>query len=152
MERKQITRWCVSADLLQSFSVPPGGSDFISQRSERFGVMNQVQRREDSCFLWNTGGVYTAELYPQIGRLVRVEEQSQRAIAPEFELARKTVRKMMGYSEPPGHLRQKRVLRSKLSPWQGVGVIPRQHSGRRHKTVIHATEHSPQIFYRFRQK
>ena len=60
------------------------------------------------------------ELYARVRRAVRVEGRSQREVAREYGLARKTVRKMLEYSEPPGYQRQKPVRRPKLDPWQGV--------------------------------
>ena len=60
------------------------------------------------------------ELYSRVRRAVRVEGRSQRDVAREFGLARKTVRKMLEFSEPPGYQRQKPVRRPKLGPWQGV--------------------------------
>jgi transposase len=45
-------------------------------------------------------------------------------VAREFGLARKTVRKMLEYSAPPGYRRQKPVGRPKLGPWQpAIDVI-----------------------------
>ena len=60
------------------------------------------------------------ELYARVRRAVRVEGRSQREVAREYGLARKTVRKMLEYSEPPGYQRQKPVRRPKLGTWQGV--------------------------------
>jgi transposase len=45
---------------------------------------------------------------------------SQRQAAREFELSRKTIRKMLAYSAPPGYARKKPVLRPKLGPWLGI--------------------------------
>ena len=72
------------------------------------------------CFLWDTGGMYTVELYARVRRAVHVEGRSQREVAREFGLARKTVRKMLAYSVPPGYQRSKPVRRPKLGPWQGA--------------------------------
>ena len=62
----------------------------------------------------------TVELYARVRRAVLVEGRSQRVVAREFGLARKTVRKMLEYSAPPGYQRQKPVRRPKLGPWQGM--------------------------------
>ena len=64
--------------------------------------------------------MYTVELYARVRRAVLVEGRSRRSAAREFGLARKTVRKMLEYSLPPGYQRQKPVRRPKLGPWQGV--------------------------------
>jgi len=64
--------------------------------------------------------MYTVELYARVRRAVLVEGRSQRMVGREFGLARKTVRKMLEYSAPPGYQRQKPVRRPKLGPWQGV--------------------------------
>jgi transposase len=63
--------------------------------------------------------MYTVELYARVRRAVLVEGKSRRAAAREFGLARKTVRKMLEYSVPPGYQRQKPVRRPKLGPWLG---------------------------------
>lgn len=60
------------------------------------------------------------ELYSRIRRAVQVEGKSQREAAREFGLARKTVRKMLEFSVPPGYRRKKPVQRPKLGPWLGV--------------------------------
>jgi len=60
------------------------------------------------------------ELYARVQRAVLVDGQSQRTVARESGLARKTVRKMLEYSAPPGYQRLKPVRRPKLDPWQGV--------------------------------
>ena len=46
--------------------------------------------------------MYTVELYARVRRAALVEGRSQRTVAREFGLARKTVRKMLAYSAPPG--------------------------------------------------
>jgi len=76
--------------------------------------LNQRQRS------WNTGGMYSVELYGRVRRAVLVEGRSQRSVAREFGLARVTVRKMLGYSIPPGYRRKEPAKRPKLGPWIGV--------------------------------
>ena len=60
------------------------------------------------------------EIYGRIRRAVLVEGRSQRSVAREFGLARATVRKMLGYSIPPGYRRKEPAKRPKLGPWVGV--------------------------------
>ena len=60
------------------------------------------------------------EIYGRIRRAVLVEGRSQRSVAREFGLARVTVRKMLGYSIPPGYRRREPAKRPKLGPWIGV--------------------------------
>src|SRR5208337_4420564 len=69
---------------------------------------------------WDTGGMYQVEIYGRIRRAVLVEGISQRSVAREFGLARVTVRKMLGYSIPPGYQRKEPAKRPKLGPWVGV--------------------------------
>src|ERR1035441_2077323 len=64
--------------------------------------------------------MYQVEIYGRIRRAVLVEGRSQRSVAREFGLARVTVRKMLGYSIPPGYQRKEPVKRPKLGPWVGV--------------------------------
>ena len=71
---------------------------------------------ERPCLLWDTGGMYTVELYARVRRAVLVEGRSRRAVAREFVLARKTIDKMLQYSVPPGYQRHKPIKRPKLGP------------------------------------
>src|ERR1035438_1312693 len=64
--------------------------------------------------------MYQVEIYGRIRRAVLVEGRSQRSVAREFGLARVTVRKMLGYSIPPGYQRKEPAKRPKLGPWVGV--------------------------------
>ena len=64
--------------------------------------------------------MYLVEIYGRIRRAVLVEGRSQRSVAREFGLARVTVRKMLGYSIPPGYRRKEPAKRPKLGPWMGV--------------------------------
>jgi ribosomal protein S14 len=66
--------------------------------------------------------MYQVEIYGRIRRAVLVEGRSQRSVAREFGLARVTVRKMLGYSIPPGYRRKEPVQRPKLGP---LGIWPR---------------------------
>jgi transposase len=70
--------------------------------------------------LWNTGEVYTVELYARVRRAVVVEKMSEREAARQFGLARETVRKMLRYAVPPGYRRQQVVRRPKLDAWTGT--------------------------------
>jgi transposase len=45
---------------------------------------------------------------------------SIREAARQFGLARKTIRKMLAYSVPPGYGRKKPVVKPKLGPWLGI--------------------------------
>lgn len=59
------------------------------------------------------------ELYGRIRRAVLVDGLSQRAVAPDFGISRKTIWKMLTYAVPPGYQRQQPVKRRKLEPWFG---------------------------------
>ncbi len=60
------------------------------------------------------------EVYARVRRAVQVDGMSIRQAAREFGLARKTVRKMMQFSLPPGYERKKPVAKPKLGPWLGI--------------------------------
>src|SRR4051795_6244301 len=78
--------------------------------------------------------MYTVELYARVRRAVHVDGRSQREVAREFGLARKTVRKMLEYPVPPGYQRQKPVRRPKLGPWQAaIDAILEEDKSRPHK-------------------
>ena len=64
--------------------------------------------------------MFKVETYGRVRRAVLVEGRSQRAVAREFGLSRKTVQKMLQYAMPPGYQRQQAVQRPKLGPWVGV--------------------------------
>jgi len=60
------------------------------------------------------------EVYGRVHRAVQVEGMSERQAAREFGLSRKTIRKMLEYSAPPGYQSKKPVARPKLGPWLGI--------------------------------
>ena len=60
------------------------------------------------------------EVYARVRRAVQVDGMSIRQAAREFGLSRKTVRRMLQFSVPPGYERKKAVQRPKLGPWLGV--------------------------------
>jgi len=60
------------------------------------------------------------EVYARVRRAVQVDGMSIRQVAREFGLARKTIRKMLQFSVPPGYERKKPVQRPKLGPWLGI--------------------------------
>ena len=64
--------------------------------------------------------VYSVEVYARVRRAVQVDGMSSRQAAREFGLSRKTIRKMLTFSAPPGYRRKKPVARPKLGPWLGV--------------------------------
>jgi transposase len=70
--------------------------------------------------LWNTWEVYKVEVYARIRRAVYVDGMSIRQAAREFGLSRKTIRKTLQFSVPPGYRRNKPVQRPKLGPWLGI--------------------------------
>jgi transposase len=70
--------------------------------------------------LWDTREVYKVEVYARVRRAVQVDGMSIRQAAREFGLARKTIRKMLQFSLPPGYERKKPIQRPKLGPWLGI--------------------------------
>jgi transposase len=64
--------------------------------------------------------MFKVELYGRVRRAVLVDGVSQRTAAREFGISRKSVRKMVSFSVPPGYRRQQAVKRPKLDPWVGV--------------------------------
>jgi transposase len=64
--------------------------------------------------------MFKVELYGRVRRAVLVDGVSQRTAAREFGISRKSVRKMVAFSVPPGYQRQQPVKRPKLGPWVGV--------------------------------
>lgn len=60
------------------------------------------------------------EVYARIRRAVYVDGMSIRQAAREFGLSRKTVRKTLQFSVPPGYRRTQPVRRPKLGPWLGI--------------------------------
>ena len=70
--------------------------------------------------LWDTGGMIKVELYGRVRRAVLVDGVSQRTAAREFGISRKSVRKMVSFSVPPGYRREQPAKRPKLDAWVGV--------------------------------
>jgi transposase len=64
--------------------------------------------------------VFKVEVYARIRRAVQVDGMSIRQAAREFGLSRKSIRKMLQFSLPPGYARKKPVARPKLGPWLGI--------------------------------
>ena len=60
------------------------------------------------------------EVYARVRRAVQVDGMSIREAARQFGLSRKTIRKMLRFSLPPGYERKKPVARPKLGPWLGI--------------------------------
>ena len=71
------------------------------------------------------------ELYGRVRRAVLVDGMSQRTATREFGISRKSVRKMVAFSVPPGYRREQPVKRPKLDAWVGVkgGVKVNQYGG-----------------------
>jgi len=64
--------------------------------------------------------VYKVEVYARVRRAVQVDGMSIREAARRFGLSRKTIRKMLQFSLPPGYARKKPVQRPMLGPWLGI--------------------------------
>jgi transposase len=64
--------------------------------------------------------MFKVELYGRVRRAVLVDGRSQREVAREFGISRKTIQKMLRYAVPPGYQRQQAVKRPKLGPWVGT--------------------------------
>jgi transposase len=71
-------------------------------------------------YFCDTQEVYKVEVYARVRRTVQVDGMSVRKAAREFGLSRKTIRKMLAFSAPPGYQRNKPAARPKLGPWLGV--------------------------------
>src|SRR5690242_11123676 len=61
--------------------------------------------------------MFSVELYGRVRYACRGEGPSQREAARRFGLHRKTVRKMLAFSVPPGYRRCKPPARPKLDPF-----------------------------------
>ena len=64
--------------------------------------------------------MYRVEMYARVRRACRVEGMSTREASRVFGLDRKTVRKMLSFSVPPGYRRGKPPRRPKLGPFTGI--------------------------------
>ena len=60
------------------------------------------------------------DLYPRMRQAVLVKGHSQRAVARDFRLARKTIRKMLESTVSPPYQLRKPVLRPNLGPRHGA--------------------------------
>ncbi|MEI8296074.1 MAG: IS21 family transposase, partial [Alphaproteobacteria bacterium] len=68
----------------------------------------------------NMGGgeVYKVQTYLKVRQAYNLEGKSERRIANELNVDRRTVRKMLEYSSPPGYKRQKDAVSPKLDPYK----------------------------------
>ena len=64
--------------------------------------------------------MYKVELYGRVRQALLVDGLSQRVVSREFGISRKSARKMLSFSVPPGSRRQEPVKRPKLDLWVGV--------------------------------
>jgi len=64
--------------------------------------------------------MFKVELYGRVRRAVLVDGVSQRAVARECGISRKSVRKMVSFSVPPGYRRKEPATRPKLDAFVGV--------------------------------
>ena len=64
--------------------------------------------------------MYRVEMHARVRRACRVEGMSTREASRVFGLDRKTVRKMLSFSVPPGYRRGKPPRRPKLGPFTGI--------------------------------
>ena len=64
--------------------------------------------------------MYRVELYARVRRACRVEGMSTREASRVFGVDRKTVRKMLSFSVPPGYRRSAPPRRPKLGPFTGI--------------------------------
>ena len=64
--------------------------------------------------------MYRVDLYARVRRACRVEGMSTREASRVFGLDRKTVRKMLSFSVPPGYRHGKPPRRMKLGPFTGI--------------------------------
>src|SRR5215208_7718704 len=64
--------------------------------------------------------MFSVELYGRVRHACQVEGLSQREAARRFGLHRKTVRKMLAFSVPPGYRRSKPRARPKLDPFTPI--------------------------------
>ncbi len=64
--------------------------------------------------------MYTVDLYLRVRLACHVDGLSQREAASRFGMARETVRKMLGHSEPPGYRRRQPPKRPKLDPFRDI--------------------------------
>jgi transposase len=64
--------------------------------------------------------MYGVEIYYKVRRAHFVEGESIHELARMFGIHRKTVRKMLSHSVPPGYQRQQPPARPKLDPFTGI--------------------------------
>ncbi len=72
------------------------------------------------CSDWKAGGMYRVELYARVRWACHVEGMSTREASRVFGVDRKTVRKMLSFSVPPGYRRSAPPRRPKLGPFTGI--------------------------------
>ena len=89
------------------------------------------------------------EIYGRVRRAVLVDGRSQREVAREFGISRKTIQKMLRYAVPPGYRRQQPVKRPTLGPWVGVIDAMQEEDTRRPAKQRHTAK---RIFERLKEE
>ena len=93
--------------------------------------------------------MYRVDLYARVRRACRFEGMSTREASRVFGLDRKTVRKMLSFSVPPGYRRRQPPKRPKLAPFTDIidGILEED------RTVHRKQRHTAKrIFERLRDE
>ena len=99
-----------------------GGVHRCSTRSGRAvrSRRRKIAPRMAPCLFGTGWGMYGVELYAAVRLAVVEEGLSHHEAGRRFGIDRRTVKKMLSYSSPPGYRRSKPVRRPKLEEFTGI--------------------------------